>query len=174
VDEMLIETQRLWLVPLTLEELRRALTSKLQLAEELGFQLYSSELDDKMKSIYQIKIDKIERDKENYLFYTFWQLVLKEEKMIIGEVGFKGVSQETGELEVGFGTEERFRNKGYMTEALTELIKWAFIQEKPDIKRITALTLKDNIPSQKVLEKAGLMLKHEEAGQVYWHVDKSK
>jgi RimJ/RimL family protein N-acetyltransferase len=171
-DFMFIETERLLLVPLNLEELKRALDSKIQLAEELGFQLFSEELDEKMKKIYSNKIDKIEKDPDNYLFYTYWQLVLKDEKIIIGEVGFKGLSSHDGELEVGFGTEERFRNKGYMTEALTELIKWAFSQTSIQIKKITASTLMDNVPSQKVLEKSGLKLSHEEGKLLYWHVIK--
>ncbi|HAE41844.1 MAG TPA: N-acetyltransferase [Clostridiales bacterium] len=171
---MYIETERLFLIPLTLDEMKRALQSKTQLANDLGFQLFSEELDERMKQVYEAKIDKMEKDQENFLFYTFWQLVLKEEKIIIGEVGFKGLDSEQGQLEVGFGTEERFRNKGYMTEALTELIKWAFFQDKVKIRRITALTLSDNIPSQKVLEKSGLMLSHEESGKLYWHVKKNK
>jgi len=98
--------------------------------------------------------------------------VLKDEKIIIGEVGFKGLEKEKGQLEVGYGTEERFRNKGYMTEALTELIKWAFFQDKVKIREITAMTLSDNVPSQKVLGKAGLLLSHEEGGKLYWNVNK--
>ena len=169
---MFIETERLYLIPLTLDEMKRALQNKTQLANDLGFQLFSEELDEKMIQVYEAKIDKIEKDQQNYLFYTFWQLVLKNEKIIIGEVGFKGLDPEEGQLEVGFGTEERFRNKGYMTEALTELIKWAFFQDRVKIKKITALTLSDNIPSQKVLEKSGLILSHEESGKLYWHVNK--
>lgn len=169
---MFIETERLYLIPLTLDEMKRALQSKTQLANDLGFQLFSEELDEKMIQVYEAKIDKMEKNQENYLFYTFWQLVLKDEKIIIGEVGFKGLDSEEGQLEVGFGTEERFRNKGYMTEALTELVKWAFFQDKIKIRKITALTLSDNIPSQKVLEKSGLLLAHEESGKLYWHVNK--
>jgi len=169
---MFIESDRLLLVPLKADEMKRAITNKIQLAEELGFQLFSEEPDDKMKKIYSIKIEKMEQDPENYAFYTFWQMVLKEEKLIIGEIGFKGIEGEEGKLEVGFGTEERFRNKGYMTEALTELVKWAFSQKKVKIKRITASTLQDNIPSQKVLKKSGLILSHEEGGLLYWNVNK--
>ncbi|MBV1758874.1 MAG: GNAT family N-acetyltransferase [Dethiosulfatibacter sp.] len=169
---MYIETERLYLLPLTLDEMKRALQSKTQLANDLGFQLFSEELDERMIQVYEAKIDKMEKNQENYLFYTFWQLVLKDEKIIIGEVGFKGLDTKDGMIEVGFGTEERFRNKGYMTEALTELIKWAFFQDKIKIREITALTLSDNIPSQKVLEKAGLLLSHEESGKLYWHVNK--
>lgn len=169
---MYIETERLYLIPLTLDEMKRALQSKTQLANDLGFQLFSEELDEKMTQVYEAKIDKMEKDPENYFFYTFWQLVLKDEKIIIGEVGFKGLDTEEGQLEVGYGTEERFRNKGYMTEALTELIKWAFFQDKVKIRKIIAMTLSDNIPSQKVLEKAGLLLSHEEGSKLYWHVNK--
>ncbi|MBN2286002.1 MAG: GNAT family N-acetyltransferase [Tissierellales bacterium] len=169
---MYLETERLLLVPLSLEELRRAVESKMQLAEELGYQLFSDELDEKMKQIYETKITKIEKDPEHYLFYTFWQLVLKEERIIIGEVGFKGLTEESGVIEVGFGTEERFRNKGYMTEALSELIKWAFNQKKVAITKITASTLSDNLPSQKVLQKAGLKFSHEEGNMLLWNVEK--
>ncbi|HBH12444.1 MAG TPA: hypothetical protein DDX29_04885 [Clostridiales bacterium] len=65
---MFIETERLYLIPLTIDEMKQALKSKTQLANDLGFQLFSEELDEKMIQIYEAKIDKMEKDQENFFF----------------------------------------------------------------------------------------------------------
>ena len=44
--------------------------------------------------------------------------------------------------------------KGYMTEAARAIIQWAF--QQPTIFRVYATTDLENIPSQRVLEKAGM------------------
>ena len=169
---MFLETERLLLVPLKVDELEKALESKTKLAESLGFEILAGEPEEKMKAVYNEKISKIYNDIENWKFYTYWQIVLKDEKIIIGEIGFRGIPDESGEVEISFGTEEKFRNKGYATEALSELIKWAFEQNKPRVEKIKALTLNDNVPSHKVLEKAGLALVHEKGKTLYWNVSR--
>src|SRR6266508_3768585 len=48
------------------------------------------------------------------------------------------------------------RGKGYATEALQALIGWALAQ--PEVRRVEADTAHGNVPSQRVMERAGMRL----------------
>jgi Acetyltransferases, including N-acetylases of ribosomal proteins len=52
-----------------------------------------------------------------------------------------------------------------MTEALKSLTQWMF--SNPEVKFILADTLKNNIPSHRVLQKIG-MVKYMEDNEGYW------
>ncbi|WP_347049134.1 GNAT family N-acetyltransferase [Flavobacterium olei] len=64
---------------------------------------------------------------------------------------FVGEPNSAGEVEIGYGTYETFRKKGYMTEAVGGIIDWA--GKQPNIKTIVASTDKTNQASSSVLEK---------------------
>jgi len=55
---------------------------------------------------------------------------------------------------------------GYMTEALESMIQWCFQNNR--VKSVVADTLKENISSQKVLEKIG-MKRYKEDMECYWY-----
>lgn len=59
-----------------------------------------------------------------------------------------------GQVETGYGINETYRNKGYMTEAVIRLIQWASDQE--NVKFVLAETETGNYGSQEVSEKAGM------------------
>nr|WP_295939957.1 GNAT family N-acetyltransferase [uncultured Alistipes sp.] len=56
-------------------------------------------------------------------------------------------------MEIGYGLEKQYENRGYMTEAVRALCSW--VQQQPGILHITAETDADNPASQRILEKAG-------------------
>lgn len=165
-----IFTERLDLIPLSLKELELSLNSINRVEESLGLFSTNRELNGKMKKVYQIKIDKMSGDVENDLFYTYWQIVLRKENRIIGELGFKGKPDKSGEVEVGYGLQLNYRGQGYMTEALFELISWAFKQ--PGVSAILASTDLDNYASQAVLKRIGMRPYKEENYLLWWRIEK--
>ncbi|MBA1336305.1 MAG: hypothetical protein HPY66_2740 [Firmicutes bacterium] len=171
---MKLETERLVLIPLTLDHLRLAITDRSRMASELGLDNDVESLNETMKNVYGIKIENIEKDPDNYLFYTYWQLVHKDDNKIVGEIGFKGMPKDNGQIEVGYGTEKEYRSRGYMIEALKELVRWAFSQEIVAVRTIIACTDKGNIPSHRVLEKAGMRVYVEDDRYLYWKVENIK
>ena len=70
---------------------------------------------------------------------------------MVGDLCIIGEPNEEGEIEIGYGTYQEFRNKGFMTEIVSGIIVWAKFQ--PKVKSIIASTDKSNIASFKVLEK---------------------
>ncbi len=51
-----------------------------------------------------------------------WIIVEKQERAIIGGICFHGAPDENGKVEIGYGTDNGSRNKGFMTEAIAGLI----------------------------------------------------
>lgn len=60
-----------------------------------------------------------------------------------------------GKIEIGYTLDEPFWGKGYATEAVNALIKFGF--DQCHFNRILATILPDNIASQKVVKKAGMV-----------------
>jgi RimJ/RimL family protein N-acetyltransferase len=74
----------------------------------------------------------------------------------VGTIGFFGPPDETGTVMVGYGLVEPARGHGYATEALRALAAWALAQ--PEVNRVEADTTHANLPSQRVMERAGMRL----------------
>ena len=75
----------------------------------------------------------------------------------IGEIGYT-VNKETplGKIiGLGYALKEKFWGKGFATEATKKMIEFAF--EKDNVYRISAGCLKDNIGSEKVMVKCGMI-----------------
>lgn len=169
---MQIETHRLVLIPLTANHLRCMLRSKPHAATGLVWISGDKELDFQMRLIYQLKAVNIDRDQAHWMFYTYFAIVLKESRHLVGHIGFKGIPDENGEIEVGYGLEdEKWYGKGYATEALKALIQWAFVQQ--DVVRVVADTDKNNLASQKVLKKSGMVFWKEEFDYFWWKITKT-
>ena len=73
---------------------------------------------------------------------------------IIGETGFHGPPDGSRTVEVGYSIMPEYRGQGFAYEATRVLIDRAL--SRPDIRRIVAACLDDNLASLKVLEKLGM------------------
>jgi ribosomal-protein-alanine N-acetyltransferase len=89
-----------------------------------------------------------------------WYFVLRKELMtLIGTGGFKGEPQADGTLEIGYSVLPPYQGCGYATEAVVELLSWAFKHD--GVSRILAESAPNNKSSVRVLEK----LKFDPIGQ---------
>lgn len=153
----MIETNRLLIKPLTAEELKRHIVSPNDFALELGLIPSQSLIDNETRdAILNDLLPNITDTTKDSDFYTMWILIEKVKKAIIGGLCFHGEPNEKGEVEIGYGTDLEYRNKGYMTESISGLIHW--IRDNKNIRSIKAETEKTNISSIKVLEKNGFKL----------------
>ena len=76
------------------------------------------------------------KNPENHIWYTLWFMELKDSaNEIVGSLSFKGIS-ENGIVEIGYGINDGYENKGYTTEAVGAVLKWA--SEQPNVKQIEA------------------------------------
>ena len=161
----ILETERLKLIPLDVHNLRYSIENRQKMERNLGVKITDTELELPVKEAMRTSLKMVLENKKDYLWFTSWEIVLKKENRIIGGLCFKGSPNEKGRVEIGYGMQDKYRCKGYMTEAVKELINWAFSFN--NVTEVIAETEKDNLPSHRVLEKAG-MEKYEENEKMFW------
>ena len=153
----MIETKRLIIKPLSSDELKKHINSPNELANDLGL-IPSQILIDKetQEAILNDLLPNIEDSNKDSLFYTMWIVIEKSKKAIVGGICFHGEPNENGEVEIGYGTDDGYRNQGYMTETIAGMVQW--IRCNKDVKIIKAETDNENISSVRVLEKNGFKI----------------
>ena len=137
---MRVETERMYLYPLSDEEMRLVI---------------ENESDSEMKQAYTEMLEGSLSNSDKRIWYAIWNMELKDESgIIVGDFCFKGLSDD-GVIEIGYGLKEEYRHHGYMTEAVIAITEWALSQES--VKQVEAETDAENIASQKVLFRSGFV-----------------
>ena len=88
--------------------------------------------------------------------YGVYQLVRSSDAVVVGDIGFHGPPDQGGSVTVGYGLAPGARGQGYATEALRAVLAWALAQ--PEVTSVEADTTHANLPSQRVMERAGMRL----------------
>jgi RimJ/RimL family protein N-acetyltransferase len=88
--------------------------------------------------------------------YGVYQLVRSGDDLVVGDIGFHGPPSPGGSVTVGYGLAPGARGQGYATEALRAVVAWALAQ--PEVSVVEADTTHANLPSQRVMERAGMRL----------------
>lgn len=123
----------------------------------------SSEL---MPVISNVIIPKLIQMNMELFFNSIWLIIEKRFLLSVGSIMFKGNPDKNGKVEIGYGTNEEYQNRGYMTEAVDAICRAAF--KTGMVKRIIAETAKDNTPSFGVLEKNNFKKYSENEKFNYW------
>ena len=92
---------------------------------------------------------KTEPGKPRVMFYIW----LTQTGQCIGRVYFHSKPELDGEVEIGYGITEEYRNQGYVTEAATAAVQFAFEQAGQMV--LSAIIMSENISSRRVIEKLG-------------------
>ncbi|MCC6838275.1 MAG: GNAT family N-acetyltransferase [Bacteroidia bacterium] len=168
---MKLESERLIVMPLTLEQMKLYILPDPALELNLGLVPDNRIVPEKVKEVIQsIVLPQLSLLKEQYVFYTFWTIILKDEKKMVGDMMIKGLPDEQGAIEIGYGTYDKHQGKGYMTEAVGLLSDWAL--SHPSVKKVKAETRKENIASQKILKSNGFVIGAEDQAFIHWHLIK--
>jgi RimJ/RimL family protein N-acetyltransferase len=85
--------------------------------------------------------------------FGVFTLVRKEDGRAIGGIGFHGVPDEEGRVEIGYDLVEGARGNGYAAEALRALADWALARD--DVHTLFAAIDHENAASQRVVARAG-------------------
>ncbi len=161
-----LETGRLVLFPYTQENLALFNTDLARFEESFGVVYRGEELDHLLSGFLKKLEKEIGDDPENYLFFTEFLIVLKENSHVIGSIDYKYVPRD-GVTEVGYGMNPAYTGHGYMTEALTAFLD---LGRKLGIRKVLADTLPDNLPSQNVLKRCGFRFLKEDSN-LWWEKD---
>jgi [ribosomal protein S5]-alanine N-acetyltransferase len=101
------------------------------------------------------------------LGWGVWFVMEKASEKIIGDIGFKGKPVNLT-VEVGYGIIPSAQGKGYATEAVEEIIDWAFSTNL--VRKVVAECLEDNIASVKVLEKLDMTRTGQDGDMLKWEL----
>ncbi|MBN1316752.1 MAG: GNAT family N-acetyltransferase [Anaerolineales bacterium] len=169
-----IKTPRLDLVPLSLEQLGLYLDDPGQLEKELDLLISRDILTEILKRAISIKREKMAGlPAAHHPWQSYWLIVVEREKFGAGMIGFKGLPNKNGEVEIGYGIDPRVRNRGYTTEAVKAMIHWAF-QSEQCTSVIAPDTLRKNVASNSVLVKVGMVVYEESQEAISWRIDKNR
>ena len=137
---MRVETERMYLYPLSDEEMRLVI---------------EKESDPEMKQAYTEMLEGSLSNPDNRIWYAVWNMELKNAPgTIVGDFCFKGLGKD-GIVEIGYGLREEFRHQGYMVETVKVITEWALSME--GVCAVEAETDLKNVASQNVLMKAGFV-----------------
>ena len=96
-----------------------------------------------------------------------WMIVEKSSNQGIGIIRVTNKWLEENKCEIGYSIGSKWWNKGYMTEAVTELLN--YLTREIGFHTIVAKEVSvDNIGSRKVLKKAGLKQYKSQDGKLYY------
>ena len=96
---------------------------------------------------------------------TSWGIVHKTDRKMIGTIGFMWWNHDHNSTEVGYSLSRSYWNHGYMSEALSPIIDFAF--EQMCVHRVEAQHESDNPASGRVMEKVGMCYEGTLRGRVY-------
>ncbi|MCC0695173.1 GNAT family N-acetyltransferase [Clostridioides sp. ES-S-0049-02] len=153
---MILKTERLTLIPLSLRQLELWTSNNSELEKELEFIYCAEPMTGFFYDIVKGQLNIAKKDEKNILFYTFWFIMLNENRTIIGLADFKDVPNSYGEIEIGYGLGEDYKKQGYMTEAIKKICSWGLSQ--PNVSSVIAETDAYNTDSQNVLLRCGFKL----------------
>lgn len=148
---MTIPTRRLELIPLTPRQLGLWVDNPRALERELGCSYRAEPLEGAFRDI--VRGQHQTADAENFRWHTFWWIIRTSDRTAVGSACFKGPPNADGEVKIGYGLGEGFEHRGYMTEAVRALCRWARSQD--GVHTVVAETAAEGFASQRVLERCG-------------------
>jgi [ribosomal protein S5]-alanine N-acetyltransferase len=168
---MKLQTTYLHIIPLTKVQLSKYSLTDYSLENTLNVTTIPRMVPEHLKHVIKNKIMPFLHDTtKDPLYYTFWTIISKQENVMVADCCFKGEPNANREIEIGYGTYPNFEGKGFMTEAVGELVRWAF--EQPNVQSVTAQTAQSNIASQKILQKNNFVQYGQTDENILWRIDK--
>jgi RimJ/RimL family protein N-acetyltransferase len=168
---IVLETERLWIRPLSYNQLREYTELNNRLEQSLGLNSFTRTLPDELKeALEQVILPQVAAS-DNPLYATLWTIIDKELKLMVGDLCFKGAPNAQGEVEIGYGTYDSFQGRGFMTEAIGAIAQWALKQ--PEVRAILAETDVNNISSHKTLSKNSFAIYKKVENMIWWRLDKN-
>lgn len=105
-----------------------------------------------MRQAYQEMLDGSLAHPCEWAWYAIWVIEEKAGALCVGDACFKGL-QANGSVEIGYGIIPTFQGRGYATEAVEAMIRWAI--QQPGVRCVEAETEEENHASKRVLAKCG-------------------
>jgi [ribosomal protein S5]-alanine N-acetyltransferase len=170
----MLETTRLKLVPLTHEQMILYKNEPETLADSLNIRYLKRQNDpnitEDLREAIEFWISQTKKNRDQFEWFTTWEIILKAEQVAIGGIGFSGLPDEQGKSMTGYGIDMRYYGKGIATEALQAMIRWGF--QNDSLKTIIADTPLQHTASQRVLIKNNFVETSRDEELVHWSLNR--
>lgn len=161
-----LRTERLRMVPFTLELVRAALHDTRDLSDMLGVAVPASWPGPDFADIMPMIAERLASNPDRARWGGL--IIHSADQTLIGDMGLKGGPDEHGTVEIGYSIVPERRGQGYAVEMARALIVWARAQ--PGVRRIVAECEPDNHASIRVLEKLGMHPTPPRDGMLWWEL----
>ncbi len=158
-----ISTDRLLLIPATLEIVEAELAGRAALSSAIGADVpddWPPPLND--EQTFRFILDRL-RSAPGDVGWLFWYVLRTGRESVspaaIGICGFKGRPTDEGVAEIGYSVVPACHRRGFANEACEALLEWAFSHE--EVSKVIGHTLKGLTPSIGVMEKLGFVYEGE-------------
>jgi len=101
------------------------------------------------------RINQVRKNPESAK-YLLRVAVLKQTMVVVGSAGFHNLPDENGMIEIGFGVDPAFQNKGYGKQILHGM--WGWVVREPVVKTLRYTVAPENLVSQHIIKKLGFNL----------------
>lgn len=160
----MLQTERLELIPLTAKQLKLLIEDITALEAELNCHYQAEPLEGFFLEIVKGQLAITEQDPTNFMWHSFWLIIRKNDRIVVGSADFKDIPNRNNEVEIGYGLGKKFEHNGYMTEATKGICDWALSQK--GVSNIIAETDLDGFASQRILQRCGF--KEYARGETCW------
>lgn len=161
-------------MPLTHEHMLLYKNNPKALAEALGIRYLERQNDPSvahdLEEAMDFWITSTDKNRNHYEWFTNWEIILKDENVAIGGIGFSGLPDEEGKSMTGYGLDMRYFGKGIASEALQAMIEWAF--QNNALKTIVADTPLQHKASHKVLLKNNFVESSRDEALIHWSLSR--
>lgn len=161
-----LDTPRLTIIALTVQQMRWQRDSFARLEQALGLAASGQRLEDELRPIVSRAISHMRRRPHHARWHCQWVAVLQEEQRIVGNLAFKGPPDHDNLVEIGYGFDPFYHNRGLATEAVAELVRWAL--DDDGVEAVIAETANWNVASMRVLQKVGFVIISATERFLYW------
>ena len=151
----MIETARLQLLPATVALARAEIGDRREFARLLGASVPDNWPPETLADALPLFLGRLEAAPDHVGWFGWYALAAGDgaaAPVLVASGGFKGPPQD-GTVEIGYSVLTQFQGRGYATELVGGLVRWAMGQ--PGVTRVVAETEWANPASVRVLDKAG-------------------
>ena len=158
---------RLTLLPLTLEMMRAAGADRTGLSAALSARIPDDWPQPDLAEALSLFADLLAADPAQYPWFV-WVVVRVSDAIVVGDIGFRGPPRDLGTVEIGYSVLPAFQRQGIAGEAAAAMVTW--LRARPEARLLIAHTEPDNLISQRVLRRLGMVERGMQDGEIRWEL----
>jgi ribosomal-protein-alanine N-acetyltransferase len=165
-----VRTPRLRLLPCSAEVANAALHNRSALPALLGVEVPDQWPASDLLDFLPLYAETVAENPAE-LGWGIWLVIHRAERVLVGDVGFKGRPDADGKVEIGYSVLPEYRRQSIASEAALGLVDWAF--GHGEVRAVVAECLVDNMASIRILEGLGMTRVEQRGDMLRWELPRA-